>query len=133
MIQAKNLQKQYQPPEGVKAVTDVSFEILRGEVFSLLGPNGAGKTTIISMLSGLLAPPSGEVMIDAHSITTDAVRAKRSLGIVPDEIALYTMISARENLAFWGKMYGLGGQQLKARMAAVLDIVGLSDRADDKV
>src|SRR4030095_14249520 len=85
------------------------------------------------MLAGLLAPASGEVMIDGHSITTDAVRAKRSLGIVPDEIALYTMISARENLAFWGKMYGLGGQQLKARMAAVLDIVGLSDRADDKV
>jgi linearmycin/streptolysin S transport system ATP-binding protein len=133
MIQAKNLQKQYKPPGGVRAVKDVSFEIARGEVFSLLGPNGAGKTTIISMLSGLLAPTSGEVTIDGHSITTDSLRAKRSLGVVPDELALYTMISARENLIFWGRMYGLSGQKLKDRIAVVLEIVGLGDRADGKV
>ena len=133
MIQAKNLQKQYKPAGGVRAVKDVSFEIARGEVFSLLGPNGAGKTTIISMLSGLLAPTSGEVIIDGHSITTDSLRAKRSLGVVPDELALYTMISARENLTFWGRMYGLGGQKLKDRIAVVLEIVGLGDRADGKV
>src|ERR1700760_827606 len=112
IVEVLNLRKQYKPPDGVEAVKGISFEIARGEIFSLLGPNGAGKTTTISMLSGLLKPTGGEVFIDGHSITADAVGAKRLIGIVPDEIALYRSISGRENLTFWGKMYGLGGDRL---------------------
>jgi len=132
IIEAKNLRKQYKSAQTV-AVDNVSFAIEKGEVFSLLGPNGAGKTTTISMLSGLLTPTCGEALIDGHSMVTDPQRAKQSLGIVPDEVSLYTMITARENLAFWGKMYGLRGSQLKQRIEAVLEIAGLADRADDKV
>jgi ABC-2 type transport system ATP-binding protein len=133
IVEAKSLHKQYKPPDGIVAVKDVSFEIGEGEIFSLLGPNGAGKTTTISMISGLLAPTRGDVLVAGHSIRRDPIKAKRALGIVPDEIALYREISARENLAFWGRMYGLGGQTLKERIAAVIEIVGLADRIDDKV
>src|SRR5688572_8204923 len=132
IVEAKNLRKQYKSSTGAVAVKDVSFAIQRGEVFSLLGPNGAGKTTIISMLSGLLRPSSGDAVIDGHSIVREPLRAKQRLGIVPDEVSLYTMISARENLHFWGKMYGLGGSRLKQRIEAVLEIAGLTDRADEK-
>ena len=133
IVEAKNLHKEYKSPAGTVAVKDVSFAIERGEVFSLLGPNGAGKTTTISMLSGLLRPTSGDGIVDGHSIVREPLRAKQRLGIVPDEVSLYTMISARENLRFWGKMYGLRGVRLKQRIEAVLEIAGLTDRADDKV
>jgi ABC-2 type transport system ATP-binding protein len=133
IIQARNLHKQYDPPNGVVAVKDVSFDIERGEIFSLLGPNGAGKTTVMSLITGLLRSTSGDTLIDGHSIRTNPLRAKRVLGIVPDEIALYRTISARENLAFWGKMYGLRGPKLKERIGAMLEITGLADRANDKV
>jgi len=133
IIQAQNLHKQYDPPNGVVAVKNVSFDIERGEIFSLLGPNGSGKTTIVSLLSGLLRPTSGNTFIDGHSIRTDPIQAKRVLGIVPDEIALYRTISARENLAFWGKMYSLRGAKLQERIAKMLEIAGLADRAKDKV
>src|SRR5262252_4456082 len=133
IIQANHLHKQYTPPDGVVAVKDVSFEIPRGKIFSLLGPNRSGKTTTISMLSGLLKPTSGEVLIDGHSIVKHPLQAKRLIGVVPDEIALYRTISGLENLVFWGKMYGLSGQKLKKRIDAVLEIVELTDRAKDKV
>jgi ABC-2 type transport system ATP-binding protein len=133
IVQAQNLHKQYDPPKGVVAVKNVSFDIERGEIFSLLGPNGSGKTTIVSLLSGLLRPTSGNTLIDGHSIRTDSIQAKRVLGIVPDEIALYRTISARENLAFWGKMYSLRGAKLQERIGAMLEIAGLTDRATDKV
>src|SRR5262245_486960 len=115
------------------AVKDVSFDIESGEILSLLGPNGAGKTTTISIMSGLLGPTSGEVLIAGHSIHARPVDAKRLIGVVPDEIALYSTITARENLAFWGKMYGLRGQKLQQRIDAVLEIAGLTDRANEKV
>jgi ABC-2 type transport system ATP-binding protein len=133
VIEVKNLRKQYDPPEGVVAVKDISFEIRRGEILSLLGPNGAGKTTTISMISGLLAPTGGDVLIGGQSMRSRPVEAKRLIGIVPDEIALYRTITARENLAFWGKMYGMRGQRLKARIDDVLEVAGLTDRADHKV
>lgn len=133
IVEVKNLHKQYNPPEGVTAVQDVSFAIKRGEIFSLLGPNGAGKSTTISMLSGLLAPSKGEATIDGHSITQNAKAVKQVIGVVPQEIALYDTISARENLVFWGKMYNLSGDKLQERVTAVLDIAGLTERADDKV
>lgn len=133
IVEVQNLRKQYDPPDGVVAVNGISFHINRGEIFSLLGPNGAGKTTAISMLSCLLSPTSGEAMIDGRSITKDAQAVKQIIGVVPQEIALYDTISARENLQFWGKMYGLRGEELAERTAVVLEIAGLTDRADEKV
>jgi ABC-2 type transport system ATP-binding protein len=133
VVQAINLHKRYNPPDGPVVVKDVSFDIFEGEIFSLLGPNGAGKTTIISMLSGLISPTGGDSIIVGHSVTKSPIRAKEAIGIVPDEIALYREISAKENLEFWGKMYGLSGQRLKERIQVVLEIVGLADRDKDKV
>ena len=133
IVEVKDLGKQYNPPEGVTAVDGVSFAIRQGEIFSLLGPNGAGKSTTISMLSGLLAPTSGDAVIDGHSISRDAKQVKQLIGVVPQEIALYDTISARENLVFWGKMYGLSGDTLQERVTAVLEIAGLTDRADEKI
>ncbi len=133
IVEVQNLRKQYDPPDGMVAVNGISFHINRGEIFSLLGPNGAGKTTTISMLSCLLSPTSGEATIDGRSITKEALAVKQIIGVVPQEIALYDTISARENLHFWGKMYGLRGEALAERTAVVLEIAGLTDRADEKV
>ena len=115
------------------AVQGVSFEVAQGEIFSLLGPNGAGKTTTISMLSCLLRPNDGDARIMGHSIRPDQVGVKSVLGVVPQEIALYEDLTARENLSFWGKMYGLRGSKLKSRVDEVLDVIGLRDRAGDRV
>ena len=116
-----------------QAVQDASFSAEAGEVLSLLGPNGAGKSTTISMLSGLLVPTGGEACIMGHSVTKEAAAAKQSLGVVPQDIALYPDLSARENLVFWGKMYGLRGAALKSRVDEVLAIIGLADRQKDQV
>ncbi len=115
------------------AVDGISFNIQEGEVFSLLGPNGAGKTTTISMLSCLLEPTSGDALIGGNSITNKQLEVKGIIGIVPQEIALYDELSARENLVFWGQMYGLGGTALKTRVNEVLEQIGLADRAKDKI
>ncbi len=114
-----------------KAVQGVSFEVQPGEIFSLLGPNGAGKTTTISMLSCLLRPDEGDAFIMGHSIRKDPMGVKSVLGVVPQEIALYEDMSARENLTFWGKMYGLRGAALKTRVNEVLEVIGLTDRAKE--
>ena len=116
-----------------KAVQGISFMVTRGEIFSLLGPNGAGKTTLISMLSCLLRPDEGDARIMGHSIISNPNEVKAVLGVVPQEIALYEDLTARENLNFWGKMYGLRGSALKARVDEVLEIIGLQDRADERV
>jgi len=116
-----------------QAVQDASFHVDSGEVLSLLGPNGAGKSTTISMLSGLLAPTEGDACIMGHSIIKEPEAAKASLGVVPQDIALYPDLSARENLVFWGKMYGLRGAALKSRVDEVLEIIGLTDRQKDHV
>lgn len=130
ILSANDLHKQF---DKVHAVQGISFQIERGEIFSLLGPNGAGKTTTISMLSCLLAPSQGDAIIDGHSVLKDAEAVKRVIGVVPQEIALYPDLTARENLRFWGRMYSLSGDVLKQRIEYVLDIAGLSDRADEKV
>ncbi|MEW5938545.1 MAG: ATP-binding cassette domain-containing protein [Chloroflexota bacterium] len=116
-----------------KAVQGVSFEVERGEIFSLLGPNGAGKTTTISMLSCLLRPDAGEARVMGHSIRADQNGVKSVLGVVPQDIALYEDLTARENLTFWGKMYGLRGSALKSRVDEILEVIGLSDRARERV
>jgi ABC-2 type transport system ATP-binding protein len=127
-IAVKDLHKSFGE---LKAVQGVSFDVQKGEIFSLLGPNGAGKTTTISMLSCLLRPESGDALVMGHSIKNDQMGVKSVLGVVPQEIALYEDMSARENLTFWGKMYGLRGEPLKKRVNEVLEIIGLADRAKE--
>jgi ABC-2 type transport system ATP-binding protein len=117
----------------VTAVNGVSFTVERGEVFSLLGPNGAGKTTTISVLSTLMLPTSGEATVGGHSVTKDPMAVKRIIGIVPQDLALYEELSARENLAFWGQMYGLSGKTLTLRIDEVLAQIGLTERAKARV
>jgi len=129
-IEVKNLKKSF---GDLQAVQDASFNADSGEVLSLLGPNGAGKSTTISMISGLLAPTAGDASIMGHSVTKEPEAAKKSLGVVPQDIALYPDLSARENLVFWGKMYGLRGTALKSRVDEVLEIIGLADRQKDHV
>jgi len=129
-IQVKNLHKSFGE---VHAVEGASFEVGQGEIFSLLGPNGAGKTTTISMLSCLLRPDEGDALVMGHSIRKDPMGVKSVLGVVPQEIALYEDLSARENLNFWGKMYGLRGAVLKQRVAEVLEVIDLTERAKDRV
>jgi ABC-2 type transport system ATP-binding protein len=116
-----------------KAVQGVDFAVQQGEIFSLLGPNGAGKTTTISMLSCLLRPDEGDARVMGHSIKNEQMDVKSALGVVPQEIALYEDLTARENLTFWGKMYNLRGSALKARVDEVLDVIGLQDRAKERV
>lgn len=115
------------------AVDGVSFEIGRGETYGLLGPNGSGKTTTISMLSGILTADSGSVVLAGQPINSSAVDAKRAIGLVPQEIALYQDLTAAENLRFFGRLHGLGGEALASRIDEVLDIVVLRDRANDRV
>ena len=129
-IEVRNLKKSFGE---FQAVQDASFSAEAGEVLSLLGPNGAGKSTTISMLSGLLAPTGGNASIMGYSVTKEPEAAKKSLGVVPQDIALYPDLSARENLVFWGKMYGLRGATLKQRVDEVLEIIGLADRQKDHI
>ena len=129
-IEAKGLKKFY---KDVKAVNGVDFTIQTGEIFSLLGPNGAGKTTIINLLTGLFPPNAGDVFIFGKSIKKEPMKAKALMGVVPQEIALYEDLSARENLLFWGKLYGLRGKQLQSRVDEVLDLIGLRDRQRQRI
>lgn len=130
ILQVQDLHKKF---DEVHAVKGVSFDINEGEIFSLLGPNGAGKTTTISMASCLLSPTEGNVIVNGFSVTEAPNEVKQVMGVVPQEIALYPTISAKENLQFWGRMYGLHGRYLQERVAASLEIAGLTDRADGKI
>jgi len=115
------------------AVDDLSFVARPGVIFGLLGPNGAGKSTTIGCISGLLAPTAGCVRVLGHDVVHDGTAARRGLGIVPQELALYEDLSARRNLAYWGTLHGLPGPELPGRVAQTLDLVGLAERADDPV
>lgn len=137
-ISVQNLHKTFRNGSSLKAVDGVSFEVAPGEIFSLLGPNGAGKTTTLSMLSALLKPDNGatgasDIRIMGKSLLTEPLAAKAMIGVVPQDIALYQDLTARENLVFWAKMYGLRGALLKTRVAEVLDLIGLTDRANDRI
>ena len=135
MVQTQNLRKTYKRADGtnIEAVKGVDLEISQGEIFSLLGPNGAGKTTTISMISGLVTPTEGDAVIGGHSITKQPMAAKRLMGFVPQEIALYPELSARQNLLFFGRMYALRGKALNRRVDELLDFVDLSDRQNDRI
>ena len=114
------------------AVDGVGFSIARGETYGLLGPNGAGKTTSISMICGILASDGGSVAVDGRPIDTGTTAAKGAIGYVPQDLAIYPDLSARENLTFFGRLYGLGGRRLRDRIAEVLAVIDLADRADER-
>ena len=135
IVEAQNLRKTYKRADGssIEAVKGVDLSIRRGEIFSLLGPNGAGKTTTISMISGLVSPTEGDAVIGGHSITKQPMAAKRLMGFVPQEIALYPDLSARQNLLFFGRMYGMGGKTLSRRVDELLAFMELHERRNDRV
>ncbi len=130
MVAVQNLKKTY---GNVPAVDGVSFEIARGEIWGLLGPNGAGKSTTISVVATLLKPTAGDVLVQGKSVTREPARVRPLIGLVPQDVALYPSLSARENLLFFGRMQGLGGRALHVRTDEVLEITGLAERAGDRV
>jgi ABC-2 type transport system ATP-binding protein len=130
MLEVKALKKSYGK---VVAVDGISLRAGRAETIGLLGPNGAGKTTTVSMIAGLLRPDSGEVLIEGHPLRGDTDPVKRKIGLVPQNIALYDELSALENLNLFGALYEMHGAAIKRAIAEALDLVGLSDRAKDKV
>ena len=130
MIRVEALHKNY---GSLRAVDGISFEVAEGELFGFLGPNGAGKTTTLSMISGLLKPDQGQVSVNDIDVWRSPKEAKRILGLVPQDLALYETLSARENILFWGSLYHVPKAKLKAGMALWLDRVGLTDRAKEPV
>jgi ABC-2 type transport system ATP-binding protein len=130
MIGVQNLSKRFGE---LRAVDRISFEVAPGELFGLLGPNGAGKTTTISMVSGLLRPEEGTVTLGEYNLWESPRQAKRLLGLVPQEVALYEEFSARENLFFWGGLYGVARAELKTNVDEILQRVGLAERAREPV
>jgi ABC-2 type transport system ATP-binding protein len=135
MVEAHGLTKTYRRADGttVEAVKNIDLDIRKGEIFSLLGPNGAGKSTTISMISGLITPSAGDARIGGYSITQQPMEAKGLIGVVPQEIALYPTLSARQNLEFFGQLYGLNGKALREAVDWVLDFIDLRDRQKDKI
>ncbi len=131
-LEADGLVHRY-PGSERPALDGLALKVRKGEIFGLLGPNGAGKTTTLSILSTLLRPQAGKVTIGNLDLVRDRRRVRRMIGLVPQEIALYPMLTARENLRFFGKLQGLGGVKLKSSIETVLAAVGLSRRADQKV
>ena len=130
ILEVKDLKKNYGDFAAVRGIT---FDIKAGEIFSLLGPNGAGKTTTISMLSTLYKPTAGDASIGGHSISKEPMAVKQVIGVVPQELALYEDLNARENLIFWGQMYGLSGKSLNTHVDEVLEQIGLVDKAKNQV
>jgi ABC-2 type transport system ATP-binding protein len=130
LVEVKNLSKRF---GSLTAVDGVSFDVPAGEAFGLLGPNGAGKTTTVSMMCGLVVPSGGDVVIDGHSILTDGMAVRRAIGVVPQDIALYPTLTARENLVFFARMQDVSATQLAARVDEALEIVQLADRQKDRV
>ncbi len=130
MIEVENLVKSFGE---LKAVDGVSFEIAAGEIYGLLGPNGAGKTTTLSMMAGLLAPDEGRIRYDGVDLAERPLEVKATLGVVPQESALYEELNAREHLRLWGGLYGLAGGDLSAAVDRMLDQLGLAGRAGDPV
>ena len=130
MISVRNLSKQF---GNLRAVDSISFEVAPGELFGFLGPNGADKTTTISMISGLVRPDQGTVLIGDLDLWQDPRKAKRLLGLVPQEVAFYEEFNALENLKFWASLYGLPYAEIKKNSAEILERVGLADRAKEPV
>jgi ABC-2 type transport system ATP-binding protein len=115
------------------AVNNVTLEISKDEIFGLVGPNGAGKSTLVSMLTTLIKPDEGDIIIDGYSILTEAAAIRQMIGFVPQDIALYPTLTGYDNMKFWGSLYGLRGKKLNERIDKVLSVVAMKDRAHDKV
>jgi ABC-2 type transport system ATP-binding protein len=130
VLDARSLRKSF---GAITAVSDVSFTVDPGELVGLLGPNGAGKSTTVGMIAGIVPPDAGEVRINGQVLGGDTDPAKAALGLVPQDLALFDELPARENLRFFGSLYGLAGAKLDATIASGLEFVGLADRAHDKV
>ena len=130
ILEVDNLKKRYGDTEVVKGI---SFSVEEGEVFGLLGPNGAGKTQTISMLTGVIPPTSGTARIGGYDLLTEREQVKKINGLVPQDLALYPTLSAKANLNFFGRIYGLHGKELKERVDDVLHIVALTERANQAV
>jgi ABC-2 type transport system ATP-binding protein len=130
MIAVSNLRKKY---ASVEALKGISFSIRPGEFFGLLGPNGAGKSTTIGIMSTLVVPDEGSVVIDGHDLKKDPMLCKQVIGVVPQELALYNELSAYDNLMFWGSLYSVKSELLKQRIDETLKLFGLFDRRNDKV
>ncbi|MBZ5583245.1 MAG: ABC transporter ATP-binding protein [Acidobacteriia bacterium] len=130
MLEVKGLRKSFGP---LAAVDGVSLRARAGEMVGLLGPNGAGKTTTVSMIAGLLRPDAGEVLIAGRPLGGDTDPAKRNIGLVPQQIALYEELPAGENLALFAALYGLEGSAGRRAIGSALDFVGLADRGKDRV
>ncbi|MRX69667.1 ABC-2 type transport system ATP-binding protein [Flavobacterium resistens] len=132
IIKIESLSKKYKDADQF-SLNDVSLEINEGQIFGLLGPNGAGKTTLISMLCGLIKPTSGHFSIDDLDYHHHAAKIKKIIGVVPQEYALYPTLTARENLHYFGSMYGLKGADLKDKVIETLDLLGLLKFADKQI
>jgi ABC-2 type transport system ATP-binding protein len=130
VLAISNLHKSF---GAIRAVDGVSFGVERGQLVGLLGPNGAGKTTTVSMIAGLVTPDQGAVRIGGANISHDSDPVKRRLGLVPQDLALYDELTARANLRLFGSLYGLTGAALDEAIDSVLRLVGLADRAGDRV
>jgi ABC-2 type transport system ATP-binding protein len=132
IVEVRELVKRY-TAGSPNAVDGITFDIQEGEMFSLLGPNGAGKTTAISVMSTLLTPTAGTVRVDGHDTVREPMAVRRSIGVVPQDLALYFELSAEENLRFWGEMRGLTGAELRREVAEKLALTDLTDRAKSRV
>ena len=129
LLEVLDLHKRY---GALTALDGVRFEVREGEMFGLLGPNGAGKTTLLSIISCLLDATSGEVVLDGKRVRLADREVRRLIGIVPQELAIYPELTARENLRFFGELYGVKGAELKRRVQRILAAIGLEERADDR-
>jgi len=129
VIELVEVSKRFGP---VLAVDKLSLQIFKGEVFALLGPNGAGKTTTIRMICGLLRPTSGRIFVMGYEMPREALKARRHIGLLPQESDIYDVLTGRENLEYFGRLYGLEGGELEKRVEEALELVGLADRADDR-
>lgn len=130
ILDINNVSKQF---KDLKAVDKLDLSVSEGEIIGLLGPNGAGKSTTISMIATLLSISEGDILYKGKSIKDKSCSIKKELGLVPQEIALYTELSGYENLVFWGNVYGLKGKELKERIKEVSKIIGIESRLKDKV
>src|SRR5581483_11821320 len=130
MLEVQSLRKRF---GGIAAVDGISFRAERGETIGLLGPNGAGKTTTVSMIAGLLRPDEGEVLIDGAPLRGDSDPVKRRIGLAPQDLALFDELPAITNLQLFGALYDLSGGRLATAIHDALELVGLRDRAGDKV
>jgi len=132
IIQITKLSKKYKDAE-MYSLVDFSLAVNEGQIFGLLGPNGAGKTTLISMLCGLIKPTSGSFSINNLTYAKNSNEIKKIIGVVPQEYALYPTLTARENLMYFGSMYGLKGENLKEKVIESLDFLGLLKFADKRI